>query len=422
MATKENTNFPPATKITFGVKSDHISFLTEHRRELPIELANQIVTQDAVVYFRNTPLKIRELLPSSPAIITKLTHLSFEEEEFIAPSESELEREVAKSRSIDDAPEVAEPLQAPPSFPFATEVALGVRSNDIPTIEKKSDLLQEKLDGKKVFDKKTIFFEQVPLLVLSVKPGNPSIINKYTRLSFSEHDFLPDELPPPPEATDTQRTAYLVVFCVIALAFMALAYYLWGYFSGTNQAKIYYTVKIPPNNPIRSEILKIETDTVEKRIQSCGIDAQVVLKPDDKIEIKTRMITLKLESLVEPEGKISLRAFTSSSGKGEWTMLADQINITEAVMKKGPSGLPEVHFTLSENSIRLCVEALIRYPDAPVSVFMDNDKISSPLVKEEIRRGRGVIRDKDLTEDKAQVIAIIMNCGTYPAPLEKAPR
>lgn len=422
MATQENTNFPPATKITLSVNSDSIEFLTEHRRDLPVELANQIVAQDAILYFRSIPLKIKELLPASPAIITRLTHLSFEEEDFTAPSESALERQVAKLRSIDDAPdvEVAEPLKAPPTFPFAREVALGVRGCDIPTLEKDADLLLEKLDGIKALEKKTIFFGQIPLLVLSVKPGSPSVINKFTRLSLSEHDFLPAELPPAPEATDTQKTMYLAIFCALFLGLLALGHYLWGYFSGSSQAKQYYTVKIPTSVPIRSEILKIETDTVEKRVQAGKFDAQVVLKQDERIEIKTKMITLKLESLVEPEGIISLRAFTSSSGKGEWTMLVDRLTITEASMVKGSSGQPEVHFTMSDSSVSKCIEAFIRYPDAAVSVFMDGVKISLPVVKDEIKRGRGVIRDKALTEDRAEVIAIIMNCGTYPYPLEKA--
>jgi hypothetical protein len=422
MATQESTNFPPATKITFGVRSDDIKTLTEHRRDLPVELANQIVTLDSVVYFRSTPLRIRELLPASPAIITRLTHLSFEEEDFIAPSESELERQVARVRSIDDAPEVevAEPLKAPPSFPFATEVALGVRSTDIPTIEKNSDMLLEKLDGIKALEKKTIFFEQVPLLVLSVKPGSPSVINRFTRLSFSEHDFIPTELAPQPEATDTQRTLYLAIFCALGVAVLLLGHYMWGYFSGSNQSKIYYTVNMPSNVPIRSEILKIVTDTAEKRIKSAGIDAQVILKSDERIEIKTRMITMKLESLAGREGKISLRAYTSSYGKGEWTVIADRLTVLEAAVKKGDSGLPEVRFKLTDDSIRKCLEGFIKHPDAAVSVFMDEEKISLPVVKDEIKRGTGIIRDKEMNEDKAQVIMTIMNCGAYPYPVEKS--
>jgi len=420
MATQDNTGFPPATKITFGVNKDNIQLLTESRRDLPVELANQIVTQDAVIYFRSVPLKIKELLPSSPAVITRLTHLSFEEENFTAPPESELERQVAKLCSTDDAPETAEPLQAPPSLPFAKEIALGVRGCDIPALEKNVDLLQKKLDGIKAFEKKTVFFDQIPLLVMSVKPGSPSVINRFTRLSLSEHDFLPTELPPAPEATDTQKTVYLAIFCAVFVGLLILGHYLWGYFTGSNQANLYYTVKIPVSVPIKAEILKIATDTVEKRIQAAKIDAQVVLKKDERIEIKTRMITLKLESLVEPEGRISLRAYTSSDGRGEWTMLVDHLNITGAVIKKGPSGKPEVHFTISESSVSKCIEAFINYPDSAVSVFMDEEKISLPVVKDEIKRGKGIIRDKALTEERAEIIAIIMNCGTYPYPLEQS--
>ncbi|MDQ7824711.1 MAG: hypothetical protein RDV48_18060 [Candidatus Eremiobacteraeota bacterium] len=414
---KENTSFPPATKLTLGVRADDIPFLKEHRSKIAPALANQIIARDAVVFFEEVPLKIKEVLPSSPAIITRLTTLSFAEDDFVPP-------EGGNYQIMGEAAPVVTPLgtaaqdpsQGPPPVAYAKMVTLGVRPDETKALEEKSDLIMETLDGEKVYVTKTIFVDTIPLLVMEVDPHSPAMITKRTRISLTEHEFLP-EGEPPPKNQDTQKTIYMVVFFVLAIAIFFLGSYLFKYATGKTTFTIKCAVKIPPTVAIRREAVDVQAETVQRRLTDSGIDARAQSKPDETIELRVANYGRSMNKLITTTGNISYRAYESDDISSKWVDYVPQVFIEKAEVKKGAQG-PEIHYTLAEASRTKFVEAMLPRPNVTVCLFMDDEKISSPVNKEQVRTGNAVLKDKGLTEERAQFLAAIMRNGAYQYPME----
>lgn len=411
-------SFPPATKITLGVRKVDIPLLEGMKSILVDELSNQIIAEEAILFVKETPLKVIEILPSTPAVITRLTHLSFQEVDFIPP-ENVAAPLLSEAHSPGLPPEVDSPVRPPAAAapPDVKRVKLGVRVNDIPAIEKNSDILIEELEGIKAVPGKTIYFGEIPLHVLELDPPEPSLITKRTRISFEEHDFVPEDAPPP-KAFETKQALYLALFLSLGIALFFLIYYLYTVFTGTDTFAVRYHVLIPKGIPIRNEILRQQSEILKKRFKSCKMEGIVVSKPDDTLEVRVRNYNPDYESVLVTRGAISFRCFEKQGYREGWREFISLVAIKSAEVKEGPAGLPEIHFSIPPSILSTYNRAIAGIGEAPVSLFMDGDKISGPLVKEELKRGTGVIRSKDLTKNRAGEIVIIMNSGTYPYPME----
>lgn len=77
---------------------------------------------------------------------------------------------------------------------------------------------------------------------------------------------------------------------------------------------------------------------------------------------------------------------------------------------------PMVSFEMNSEGAELFAQITGRlYPDKPLGIFLDNNFVSSPIVKSKIEGGKGVIENIGLED--ARNLAILLNAGALPVPL-----
>lgn len=132
-------------------------------------------------------------------------------------------------------------------------------------------------------------------------------------------------------------------------------------------------------------------------------EGKTIIKTKEGKEIKPEELEEKLK-----EGQYPGFKLTKLSGK----------HLTSAQMQfDQQTGLPIIALKFNEEGRKLFAEITERNVDKPLAIFLDNQLISAPSVREPIRDGEAVISG-DFTVDEARDLARKLNAGALPVPIK----
>ena len=182
-------------------------------------------------------------------------------------------------------------------------------------------------------------------------------------------------------------------------------------------------------------------DIITKRVDAYGVSEAVIQKQGyDRIYIRLpgiRDVDTAVE-LIGQTAQLDFRELTYGStgnpvqdenGNFIWkpAMAVDsngkEVHLTGTYLKRNTQVVldpklnePMVSFEFNSEGADLFAQITGRlYPDKPLGIFLDNNYISSPIVKSKIEGGKGVIENIELED--ARNLAVLLNAGALPVPI-----
>jgi preprotein translocase subunit SecD len=156
------------------------------------------------------------------------------------------------------------------------------------------------------------------------------------------------------------------------------------------------------------------------RLDSRGFtEATITRQGNDKIRVE---IPINNTSEIQDPNEISKYIGTPAKLEfkdpdGNVVMEGDDIQSARMVI--GPTGQPEVSFTLSDEGSKKFAEATSRLVGQQISIVLDDTVISAPTVDEVIAGGRGQITSPNFTNESASELAMQIESGALPLDLNE---
>lgn len=156
------------------------------------------------------------------------------------------------------------------------------------------------------------------------------------------------------------------------------------------------------------------------RLDSKGFtEATITRQGNDKIRVE---IPINNTSEIQDPNEISKYIGTPAKLEfkdpdGNIVMEGDDIQSARMVI--GPTGQPEVSFTLSDEGSKKFAEATSRLVGQQISIVLDDTVISAPTVDEVIAGGRGQITSPNFTNESASELAMQIESGALPLDLNE---
>ena len=178
---------------------------------------------------------------------------------------------------------------------------------------------------------------------------------------------------------------------------------------------VYIEEEIVDKN-VDSETLKRTKELLELRVNGLGVsEAVVAISGSNRIRIEIPGI-YDAQKALEQVGKTGKLTFRSPEGN----VILDGEDVSDAsVGVDQQSNKPVVQLKMNENGTKKFAEATKKYINKPISIYMDEDLVSSPTVNSEITNGEAIITGSGDIEE-AKRLAGIIKSGTLPVKLEPA--
>ena len=178
---------------------------------------------------------------------------------------------------------------------------------------------------------------------------------------------------------------------------------------------VYIEEEIVDKN-VDAETLKRTKELLELRVNGLGVsEAVVAISGSNRIRIEIPGI-YDAQKALEQVGKTGKLTFRSPEGN----VILDGEDVSDAsVGVDQQSNKPVVQLKMNENGTKKFAEATKKYINKPISIYMDEDLVSSPTVNSEITNGEAIITGSGDIEE-AKRLAGIIKSGTLPVKLEPA--
>lgn len=178
---------------------------------------------------------------------------------------------------------------------------------------------------------------------------------------------------------------------------------------------VYIEEEIVDKN-VDSETLKRTKELLELRVNGLGVsEAVVAISGNNRIRIEIPGI-YDAQKALEQVGKTGKLTFRSPEGN----IILDGEDVADAsVGVDKQTNKPVVQLKMNENGTKKFAEATKKYIQKPISIYMDEDLVSSPTVNSEITNGEAIITGSGDIEE-AKRLAGIIKSGTLPVKLEPA--
>ena len=178
---------------------------------------------------------------------------------------------------------------------------------------------------------------------------------------------------------------------------------------------VYIEEEIVDKN-VDSETLKRTKELLELRVNGLGVsEAVVAISGSNRIRIEIPGI-YDAQKALEQVGKTGKLTFRSPEGN----VILDGEDVSDAsVGVDQQSNKPVVQLKMNKNGTKKFAEATKKYINKPISIYMDEDLVSSPTVNSEITNGEAIITGSGDIEE-AKRLAGIIKSGTLPVKLEPA--
>ncbi|KMT21269.1 protein translocase subunit SecD [Clostridium cylindrosporum] len=167
---------------------------------------------------------------------------------------------------------------------------------------------------------------------------------------------------------------------------------------------------------VSKETLQRTKELLELRVNGLGVSESVVaITGDNRIRIEIPGIYDSQKAL-EQVGKTGKLKFTSPDGK-EVLAGTDVKNATVGVDNQ--SNKPVVQLQLTKEGTKKFADATKKYINKQISIYMDEDIISSPTVQSEITNGEAIITGSADVEEAGRLAGLIKS-GSLPVKLKPA--
>lgn len=157
---------------------------------------------------------------------------------------------------------------------------------------------------------------------------------------------------------------------------------------------------------------------IELRVNKLGVAETVVtIEGDKRIRVDIPGSKLSSNEIVESLTKTGNLTFKSPDGE---VLLTGKDDIEEAVVGVNQqTGKPEVSLKLNDNGREKFSEATRKYLGQQISIYMDDELVSSPTVQSQITNGEASITGSGSVEE-AKNLAGIINSGALPVTMKDA--
>ncbi|HHX86662.1 MAG TPA: protein translocase subunit SecD, partial [Firmicutes bacterium] len=162
---------------------------------------------------------------------------------------------------------------------------------------------------------------------------------------------------------------------------------------------------------------EVDADAIERAIAiiRMRVDDLGVAEPSI-IPQGTKRIRIELPQVDDEEqareiiGKTALLTFTGPDGKE----IVTGAHLTKAIAERHPqTGQPIVTIEFNEQGAKLFAEATGRYLEKPIYISLDQEVISSPVIRSVIPDGSGYI-EGNFTFEEAANLALLLRSGSLP--------
>ncbi|MEF9935661.1 MAG: protein translocase subunit SecD [Clostridium sp.] len=164
------------------------------------------------------------------------------------------------------------------------------------------------------------------------------------------------------------------------------------------------------------ETLQRTKELLELRVNGLGVsEAVVAISGDNRIRIEIPGI-YDAQKALDQVGRTGKLQFKGPDNK---TVLEGTDVKTASVGMDGQTNRPVVQLKLTEEGTKKFAKATQEYLNKPISIYMDSDLISSPVVNSVIANGEAIITgSSDVAE--AERLAGLIKSGSLPVQLEPA--
>lgn len=175
----------------------------------------------------------------------------------------------------------------------------------------------------------------------------------------------------------------------------------------------------------RDSVLSGLRDVMERRVNIFGISEPQVLtaKSGDSYRIIIELAGVQnTQEAIAQIGKTAQLDFREAENIKEQTITWKPSGLTGKYLKRAQVTLdsqtsqPEIAIAFNSEGEKLFEEITGRNIEKPLAIFLDNELISSPVVRQKIIGGNAVISGK-FSDDEARALASLLNAGALPAPV-----
>lgn len=224
-----------------------------------------------------------------------------------------------------------------------------------------------------------------------------------------------------------RRSAILFFTCIVAIFAAAYLGFSGGEVGGWRiksfdkvitkgldlQGGVSVTMEIQDENSTKDDLEKTK-EQLELRVNKIGVSETVVTTEGDKrirVDIPGKFDSSSIVDSLSKTGKLTFK-----SPEGE--VLLTGSDIEKATVTSDPqTGKPEVSLEMNDEGQPKFAAATQKYLGKQISIFMDEESISSPTVNSVITEGKASITNM-ASVDEAKKVAGIINAGALPVTLK----
>lgn len=169
------------------------------------------------------------------------------------------------------------------------------------------------------------------------------------------------------------------------------------------------------DDDVTKEVLENTKEQLALRADKLGVAENVVTTEGDnriRIEIPGADDSSSVVSSLQQQGKLT---FKSPNGD----VLLTGSDVDKATATTDSNGSPQVSLKMNSEGKTKFAEATKAYLNQTISIYMDDEELTSPTVQSEITNGEAVITG-NYTLDEAKNLAALINAGALPVTLKTA--
>ncbi|PMQ02345.1 MAG: protein translocase subunit SecD [Dictyoglomus sp. NZ13-RE01] len=208
------------------------------------------------------------------------------------------------------------------------------------------------------------------------------------------------------------KTAFIVIVSAVAL-WILLTYPFRLGLDIKGGIRVTLQCQKAPNVEITDDAVRRTIEVIRNRIDQLG-----VTEPSLYREGADRIV-VELPGIKDPERALEIigqTALLEFKDEHEKTILTGSA-LKDARVEFDQLGQPQVRVEMTPEGAKIFADFTSKNIGKPVIIVLDGKVISSPIIKDAITQGVGVITGK-FTLDEAQKLAILLRAGALPVPVK----
>lgn len=165
---------------------------------------------------------------------------------------------------------------------------------------------------------------------------------------------------------------------------------------------------------VSAEDLEKTKEHLELRVNKVGVAETVVATEGDKrvrVDIPGQFNSSEIVDSLSKTGELTFK-----SPEGDVILTGQDVKQATAV-RNAETGKPEVSLELNEAGQEKFAEATGKYQGQAISIYMDDEVLTSPTVQSKITDGKAVITGSK-SDDEAKSLAALISAGALPVPVK----